>query len=133
MLGRTLPDGRRPLTQLIISAQEYVDYLHRRNVVNLAGRLSVTGWVLLERAVDALEDLLAAELEGGNIFHYMEVLGSRAAVEKVSSDLAAVRTALAAADAEALANALIVLDGDFKREIPDALGIDLGITLTDGD
>lgn len=133
MLERTLPDGRRPLVQLIVSAQEYVDYLHGRNVVTLAGRLSETSWLLVERAVDAIEDLLAAELEGGNIFHYMEVLGSPAAVEKVRGDMDAVRAALAAADTEALTAALMVLDGDFKRDVPDALGIDLGITLTDGD
>lgn len=133
MLQRTLPDGRRPLVQLIIAAQEYTDYLHRRNVVSLAGRLSRTGWILVERGVDAIEDLLSAELEGGNIFHYMTVLGSPEHVEKVEADLDAVRAALAAEDAEALASTLAVLDGDFKREIPDALGIDLGITWTDGD
>jgi predicted lipoprotein len=133
MLERKLPDGRSPLVQIIISAQEYVDYLHRRGVVNLAGRLSQTGWPLVEKAVDGIDDLLSAELEGGNIYYYMAELGSPESVDKVKADLDAVRAALAANDAEALASTLAIVDGDFKREIPDALGLDLGLTLTDGD
>jgi hypothetical protein len=130
---RKLPNGRYPLVEIILSAQAYADYLHKRHVVTVAGQLSQTGWDLMTAAVQAIDDLLAQELEGGNIFYYMGKLGDPASVSKVQADLEAAHNAIEEQDVEALEAALILIDGDFKREIPDALGIELGLNLTDGD
>lgn len=133
LLEDELPNGRQPLAQLVLSGQDYLHYLHDRGVVKLAGRASDSSWLLVGNALDAIEDLLAVDHGGGSLFEWMERLGHASAVEKVSGDLAAARDALKARAVEDFEAALALLDGDFKREVPDALGIELGLTLTDGD
>lgn len=128
-----LPNGRYPLVQIVISAQEYLDYLHDRKVVNLAGKVSNTSWELLAAALDAIEQLLQGDIEGGSIIDWMQRLGDPAAAQKVEDDLEVARAALKDQDVEAFEAALATLDGDFKREVPDALGIQLGLNFTDGD
>ncbi len=133
LIDDELPNGREPLVQIVISAQEYLDYLHSRGVVALAGKTSDTGWYLVEQALDAVDQLLSSDQGGRSVYFWMELLGDPAAVEKVEQDLLDARTALEAQDTEALEAALVALDGDFKREVPDSLGIELGLTFTDGD
>jgi predicted lipoprotein len=133
LLADELPDGREPLVQIVISAQQYLDYLHARGVVALAGKTSGTGWLLVESALDAVEDLLTKNHGGESLFFWMDLLGHPDAVDKVAADLETAREALAAQDRVAFEAAVAVLDGDFKREVPDSLGIELGLTFTDGD
>lgn len=133
LLADELPDGREPLVQIVISAQQYLDYLNARGVVALAGKTSGTGWRLVESGLDAIEDLLTKNHGGESLFFWMDLLGHPDAVDKVAADLETAREALAARDRVAFEAAVAVLDGDFKREVPDSLGIELGLTFTDGD
>ena len=133
LLNAMLPSGREPLVQIVVAVQNYLDYLHRDHIIDIAGQLSNANWVLLEGAVNAIDEVCAADLEGGNMLYWMQQLGGADAASKLQTDLTAAHAAIAAQDATALETALSALDGDFKREVPDTLGIDLGLTLTDGD
>lgn len=64
---------------------------------------------------------------------YRDVLGSPESVDKVRTDLERGAGGALGPRRGALAGALAVLDADFKREVPDALGIDRSSTLTDDD
>jgi predicted lipoprotein len=63
----------------------------------------------------------------------MEATGNTDEVELVRANLDAARAAAQAEDRDALITTLGALDGNLKREIPDALGVELGLTFSDGD
>ena len=67
------------------------------------------------------------------ILDFMTARGLEADVETVEANLAMAQAAAAAEDREALATAIGLLDGNLKREIPDGLGVDLGLNFSDGD
>ena len=133
LLSAALPNGRLPLVQVLVSAQEYADYLHSRHVVKLAGQASGTTWDLLDAGVGAIEALLTQDLKGGSVFYWMERLDGPEPVQAVREKLDATRAALEAQDADTLEATLAELDGCFKREVPDALQVELGLNFTDGD
>lgn len=133
LIDGELPNGRLPLVQLVLSGQDYLHYLHERGVVKLAGRASDSSWWLVGNALQAIEELLSVAHGGRSLLEWMERLGHPDASEKVRADLNSARQAHEARDIEDFEAALALLDGDFKREVPDALGIELGLTLTDGD
>jgi len=56
-----------------------------------------------------------------------------AEVTTVRTNLTAARTAVATENRSDLAIAIGLLDGNFKREIPDSLNVTLSINFTDGD
>jgi hypothetical protein len=51
----------------------------------------------------------------------------------VETNLGAAMQAAAAENRSELAAATGLLDGNFKREIPDSLEVELGVNFTDGD
>jgi len=63
----------------------------------------------------------------------MDVTGFQVAIGSVKSNIAEIRQSIENEDAAMLDIALGKLDGNFKREIPDGLEVELGINFTDGD
>jgi hypothetical protein len=67
------------------------------------------------------------------LFDVMEATGNQNAVAAVEASINQVRQAIANRDVDMLEISLGFLDGNFKREIPDSLELDLGINFSDGD
>ena len=133
-LAGELEDGTAPLSQVIISSQEFLDYLQARNVVITAAQVSRHAWQAIDSSIDEVELLLRGERgESGSIFDFMESVGRLNEKAAVEDSLNQVRQAIADRDPAMLEITLGFLDGNFKREIPDSLDIDLGINFTDGD
>jgi hypothetical protein len=63
----------------------------------------------------------------------MASTGSQNAVAAVEDSIVQVRQAIANRDIDMLEISLGFLDGNYKREIPDSLELDLGINFSDGD
>ena len=133
-LAGKLDDGREPLAQLIIGAQDHLEYLQSRRVALVGAQRSGHVWVALGAAIDSLEELLGGTTDTTvSLFDVMKKRGEGAVVDKVGETIAAIRTAIERRDPTMLEIRLGQLDGNFKREIADALGVKLGINFQDGD
>ena len=133
-LNAELSDGTEPITLLIVSVQEFIDYLRSRDVVSTAAQVSDYSWQAISSSVDEIEELLlGTENTTVSLVDLMIGTGNDAAVSIVVENIASARIAIEQEDTVLLEVALSVLDGNFKREIPDSLEIDLGFNFTDGD
>ncbi len=133
-LDGQLDDGTEPLSQILISNQEFLDYLQARRVVVTAAQISMHAWEAITAAIDEVELLLNGnENTTDSLFDVMEATGNQNAVAAVEDSIAQIRQALADRDVDMLEISLGYLDGNFKREIPDSLELDLGINFSDGD
>lgn len=129
-----LDDGTAPLTQLITAVQEHLDYLQQRNVATTAASLSEHAWLSISASIDEVESLLTGTDDTNiSFFAIMESGGYQTAVATVQQNIAAVRQTIADQDPDMLEIQLGKLDGNFKREIPDGLNVELGINFSDGD
>ena len=133
-LSDQLDDGTAPLNQLVLSVQEYLDYLQARSVVETAATLSQYSWQAIEATIDEVESLLEGKAQTqDSFFDVMELAGKQNEVAVVRDSLQAVKAAIVGRNVDMLETTLGFLDGNFKREIPDSLDIELGINFSDGD
>ncbi|GGY38871.1 hypothetical protein GCM10011297_10080 [Bacterioplanes sanyensis] len=133
LISNQLPNAREALAQILISGQEYLDYLKKRNVITQAGTTAEASWQLVGTAFEASKRLLTEPYAGASILERMQQQGYELNVNAVNANIAMAEQALAERNAVDFNAAIGMLDGNFKREIPVALGIDLGINFTDGD
>jgi predicted lipoprotein len=133
LIDNQLPNAREALAQILISGQEYLDYLKKRNVATQAGTTAEASWQLVDTAFEASKRLLTEPYAGASILERMQQQGYELNVNAVNANIAMAEQALAERNAVDFNAAIGMLDGNFKREIPVALGIDLGINFTDGD
>ena len=61
MIRGATDDGSAPLTLLLTSAQEHLNYLKQRTVADQAGQISGTSWALMQATMEATEVII----EGG--------------------------------------------------------------------
>lgn len=133
-LSGDLDDGSESITQLLVSVQEFLDYLQARSVVTVAAPLAGNTWQAIAAAIDVIEQLMAGtEQTTVSLFDVMVATGNQNAVDTVQGNITQIRTAIDNRDADMLEITLGFLDGNFKREIPDSLDVELGINFTDGD
>lgn len=133
-LQNQLADGTPPLTLLLTSVQEYLNYLRARHVVSNSAPVAGTAWQALEAALDETALLLnGTEPEGIRFFGIMRNAGYGNHVEEVQQNIAFAKTAIAERNATDLEAALSLLDGNFKRQIPEGLDVVLGVNFSDGD
>lgn len=129
-----LADGTPPLTLLLTSVQEYLNYLRARHVVSNAAPMAGTAWRAIDAAVDETALLLnGTEPQGISFFGIMRNAGYDNHVEEVQQNIAFAKAAITERNATDLAAALSLLDGNFKRQIPNGLDVSLGINFSDGD
>lgn len=129
-----LPDGSESLTGLITAVQEYLDYLQNRDVVSNVAPLAGNSWALVSESIDQIERMLAGNEETVvTIFSLMAASGNSGNVDTVEENIQMARDAVADQDATTFNAAAALLDGNFKREIPDSLDVTLGINFSDGD
>lgn len=135
MTKATLDDGTEPVVALLVALQQHVDYIKVRKLeTTLDAQLSGHFYPNVLAGLDSMETLLAQPDEDSfGLLERMVATGNTAEVELVTDSFATARAAAIAEDRDALTAALGVLDGNLKREIPDALGVELGLTFTDGD
>jgi predicted lipoprotein len=132
--GQPDDDGTEPVTQLLISGQEFLDYLQARQVVVTGAPVSLHAWEAISATIDEVELLLVGDANTSDtLFDVMEATGNQNAVAAVEASINQVRQAIANRDVDMLEISLGFLDGNFKREIPDSLELDLGINFSDGD
>ncbi len=127
------PSEAPPLTLLLTATQEHLDYLHTRNVVNNSAPLAQSAWQAVEAAILEAESLLDANGSRFSFFNIMKSHGYAMDVEEVQQNIEFALTAIATKNEVDLDAALKLLDGNFKRQIPNGLNVSLGINFSDGD
>ena len=133
-LSNQLDDGAAPLTQLLAAIQEHLDYLQQRHVASVAAQISGHGWQAVNASIDEIEALLEGkDSTSTSFFDIMIASGYEASVETVRANIQFARDSIALQDAVQFEVAAAQLDGNFKREIPNGLEVELGINFTDGD
>ncbi len=135
MTGDMLEDGSEPVAALLIALQQHLDYVKVRKLEGiLDAQLSGNFYVNVLSTLDAMETLLSQPSDDSfGLFERMEATDNGAEVALVRSNFEAARAAAQGEDRDALTTAVGLIDGNLKREIPDALGVELGLTFTDGD
>lgn len=129
-----LEDGTPPITELLTSVQEYLDYLKQRSVATVAAKPSGHIWPLLNASLTEIETLMQGD--GSTRFTFFNIMESakhQSEVETVRDNIAFARDAVSLNNATDFGVAAALLDGNFKREIPDSLDVELGISFSDGD
>ncbi len=136
MLEERLPDGAQPIEALLIAIVEHLQYVKDRKLEGiLDAQLAGHFYANQEAMLLALETLVVqpATDDRVSILDVMAARGVQADADTVLTNLEMAQQAAAAQDREALAVAIGLLEGNFKREVPDGLGVMLGVTFSDGD
>lgn len=127
-------DGSQAIDTLLVSVQEFLDYIPKRDVISAAHPVAGGGWDNVSSSINAISKLLKGT-DGTvvSIFSLMEAAGEDVAVNTVEGTLIQARLHIGQQDATSFYTDSATLDGYFKREIPDSLDVSLGINFTDGD
>lgn len=127
-----LDDGSESLTTLLVKVQEHLDYIKKRNVLSATAKLSQHAYANAQANIDAIDKLMTGTTEN-SFYAYMTAAGHQAAVDTVKANIASAKQALLDKDQASYEAAIGLLDGNFKREIPTALAVSLGLNFSDGD
>lgn len=132
--GNQLSDGSQAIDTLLVSVQEYLDYLPKRDVISAASLIADNGWDNARSSIDMITQMLQGKDNTElSLFGLMNASGYDVAVNNIKGTLIQARLHLNQQDAVSFYADSATLDGYFKRDIPDALKIQLGINFTDGD
>ncbi|WP_319380444.1 imelysin family protein [Thiomicrorhabdus sp.] len=134
-MSGTWNDDSDSTEELFKAIQSHLDYMKRRQVLSRTSYLSDTGYPNALAAIESIEKVLeGAPGSGISLFEIMETAGFTQEVETVRQNIASAKTAIAAQDQVSFEAAAGLLDGNFKREIPDSLEVSVGLgSITDGD
>jgi predicted lipoprotein len=126
--------GESAIIKILLSVQEFYDYLGKRNVTSNVAQLSSSVWLALDNALQNTEELLAG-VESTTLSFDAVMANNRfeQTVTNVKDNIQTLRLALEEKNTIDMKAAAAILDGNFKRDIPEALNINLGLNFSDGD
>ncbi|MEM6930383.1 MAG: imelysin family protein, partial [Myxococcota bacterium] len=134
MLEEALPDGTEPIVALILALFDHLEYTKTRKLEGiLDAQLSGQFYPHQSTMLASYERFLDQDSGTAGLIDLMEERGFVAEADEVRANLESAQAAAAAASREDLATAIGLLEGNLKREIPDSLGVLLGINFADGD
>jgi predicted lipoprotein len=126
--------GESAIIKILLSVQEFYDYLGKRNVTTNVAQLSSSVWLALDNALQNTEELLVG-VESTTLSFDAVMANNRfeQTVTNVKDNIQTLRLALEEKNTIDMKAAAAILDGNFKRDIPEALNINLGLNFSDGD
>ncbi len=126
--------GEAAIEKITVSVQEFYDYLGLRDLTLDVSQLSGDIWQTLESSLTNTEELLAGT-EATNISFNRIMKNNRfeQTVTLLQDNMQTLQIALDEKNTIDMKAAAKILDGNFKREIPEALDISLGLNFSDGD
>lgn len=135
LLDGELDDGTASVVKLVTVIQEHLDYIKKRKLETvLDAQIADYAYQNIAATLQQIEQLMnGIDDEQYSFFDHMNNSGFSAEVNVVTDNLGIAKQAVSARDRSAAATAIGVLDGNFKREIPDGLQVILGINFSDGD
>jgi predicted lipoprotein len=126
--------GESAIKKITLSVQEFYDYLGKRNITTNAAQLSNSIWLALDKSLSSTEELLSGSASTElSLNRIMTNNRFEKTVILLSDNITTLRTALVENNSIDMVAAAKALDGNFKREVPEALNINLGLNFSDGD
>jgi predicted lipoprotein len=132
-------DGSSAMSKIVVSVQDYFDYINRRNITTDQAKISNTIWRHLLASINSVNSILHEDNSGSiSVIKLMVNNGYQQEAENVNNNIALLLSTIdvsytnitSATDMKAAA---ALLDGNFKREIADGLGVNAGLNFSDGD
>ncbi len=135
LVNSELADGAESVPALITVIQQHLDYLKKRKLeAILDAQIADYFYQNILASLDAIESLLQGVNEDSySFFNHMLSGGFSEQVDIVKANLNTAKQAAIAENRSELTISIGLLDGNFKREIPNSLNVTLGIVFTDGD
>lgn len=126
--------GESAIKTIMVSIQEFYDYLAKRNVTTNVAQISETTWLALDHSIKSTETLLAGTDQTTiSLNAIMKNNRFEQTVSNIEANLKTLKLALEEKNTISTQSIAGTLDGNFKRDIPDALNINLGLNFSDGD
>ena len=125
--------GTPAFTRLVISTQQHLDFLTKRNITTQSAQLSNSIWQALEHTQTSLQEFLAGTDQSTISLYRMMDNGYDANINTLSENMEFFKRAISDKNTTDFKNFSSALDGNFKRELPQALNAELGLNFTDGD
>ncbi|HIQ41073.1 MAG TPA: hypothetical protein EYH46_07930 [Sulfurivirga caldicuralii] len=132
-LSGTLPDGSDSLVTLISEIQKYLEYIKKRNVISMTAPLSGISYDNAFSVINSIESLLEGVPGKTSFFSIIEAAGKKSVVDLVRENISDAKQALSVKDNSAYNAAVGRLAANFKRDLAESLGINLGLNFADGD
>ncbi len=135
LINGELEDGSESVPAMITVIQEHLDYLKKRKLeVILDAQIADYFYENVTATLAAVETILEGRTDSSySFFDQMLANDFATQVAIVRTNLADAKSAVTTKNRSELTTAIGLLDGNFKREIPDSLNVTLGIVFTDGD
>jgi len=126
--------GDSAISKITVAVQEFYDYLNKRNVSTDVAQLSNSNKQALLASATITETLLSTSSESSqSIYALMAINDHEQDAATISTNIQTFVEAIKNGTDEEIKSAAAALDGNFKRELPDALNVSLGLNFTDGD
>jgi len=122
------------IKEITVSVQEYFDYLGLRDITLDVSQISSSVWAAIGSSVTNIEELLNGTTN--TTISLNKIMANNRFEQTVAildENISTLRTALDTMNTVDTIAAAKAIDGNFKRDIPDALNINLGINFSDGD
>lgn len=133
-LNNQFDNGDKSIPVLIVSIQSHLDYLSRRNVATIGAKTAGYGFENIQASINEIKLVLkGASGSQESFFGVMKTFGAQNSVDIVEDNIAAIEAKIQSRNVAELNASMGLLDGNFKREIPQGIGVVLGINFTDGD
>ncbi|MFW2372326.1 MAG: imelysin family protein [Gammaproteobacteria bacterium] len=135
LIDGELEDGSESVPKLITAIQEHLDYLKKRKLeVILDAQIANYFYQNVIATLDEIETLLQGQDdEIYSFYDHMSGGGFDDVIELINTNINLARLAANNQSRSELTSAIGILDGNFKREVPDSLNVILGINFSDGD
>ena len=125
--------GTPAFTRLVVSTQQHLDFLSKRNITTQSAQLSNSVWQALEHTQTSLQEFLAGTDKTSLSLYQMMDNGYDANINTLKENMEFFKQSISDKNTTNFKSFSSSLDGNFKRELPDALGAELGLNFTDGD
>lgn len=125
--------GTPAFTRLVVSVQAHLDFLNKRSITTSAAQLSMSIWPALNHTYDSLHEFLDGTNTSRLSLYQMMENGYDANIITLKDNMAFFKLSIEEKNTVNFKNFAAALDGNFKRELPQALNAELGLTFTDGD
>lgn len=127
-------DSSSTSAKLITSTNEYMDYVHKRTIINDVAVVSGYTWNLMLAGLESFERMVEGSA-AGTTESFANILEKNAAndLTVIRNNITTTKTAIGEQNATNFYAATLALDGNIKRELKDGLGIDVGLNFSDGD
>lgn len=126
--------GDSAIKKVTVSVQEFYDYIGKRNVTTNVAQLSGSVWPALASSLQGTIELLQGTAATQKSLNDIMVDNRfDQTIINVQSSIDWMTTAIADQNNTDVQAAAKAIDGNFKRDIPEALNINLGLNFSDGD